>query len=78
MFMPFLDSVEKLQRANVLTGHFDNARFQLCKKEFKDFTDEDKEYLYFTEKNSRKNVEDRGVARTEIDTFFENLFEGNL
>ena len=70
------EAIRDLAKANYLTGVWDNRRFQLCKKEFTSFTEEDKSYLYKTEKNSRYNVEQRAVNRSVIDKCFKILVEG--
>lgn len=66
----FIDAICQLSKANRLTGIWDNRRFQECKKPFEEV---DCQYLYKTEKLSRKNVELRAVYRTQIDATFEKL-----
>ena len=65
-----IDGISELSKANILTGIWDNRRFQECKKPF---TEIDCKYLYKTEKLSRLNVERRAVHRTRIDELFEQL-----
>lgn len=69
----FVDAICQLSKANRLTGIWDNRRFQECKKPFAEVNTE---YLYKTEKLSRKNVELRAVYRTQIDVLFEQLLAG--
>lgn len=68
-----IEAISDLVVANNLTGLWDNRRFNLCKKPYEEFTEEDKAYLYTTEKNSRKNVENRAVQRKILDKTFQNL-----
>lgn len=73
----FISAVEGLSKANRLTGIWDNNRFQLCKKPFDAFSDEDKAYLYRTEKESRKNVELRAKYRQELDKAMKGLIDNS-
>ena len=66
----FVEAIVGLSKSNRLTGIWDNRRFQECKK---DFIDIDCEYLYKTEKFSRRNVEERALHKTQIDILFEKL-----
>jgi len=66
-------AIFNLAIANYLTGTWDNRRFQLCKKSFDEFSEEDKAYLYLTEKRSRYNVEQRAVNRVVIENCFKQL-----
>ena len=61
-----LDNLSYLSKSNRLTGIWDNRRFQEAKKEINLVN---LEYLYKTEKLSRKNVEARGLARTNLDNY---------
>lgn len=67
-----------LSEANYLTGVWDNRRNSLCQKSFDEFTEEEKAYLYHTEKMSRKNVEMRAVHRKEIDKTFAKMVNINI
>jgi len=69
----FFNAIIRLSEANYLTGVWDNRRNSLCKKAFEEFTDQEKAYLYHTEKMSRKNVELRAVHRTAIDRVFREI-----
>lgn len=60
----------QLSKVNRLTGIWDNRRFQECKKPFSEV---DPEFVYKTEKLSRKNVELRAIHRTQIDVLLEQI-----
>lgn len=75
MFMPMINAFERLVTANWNTGKYDNMRFQLCKKPYHEFVEDEKRLLYHTEKMSRGNVELRAVERNNIEEFFEELFK---
>lgn len=66
----FVDAICELAKVNVWTGIWDNRRFQECKKPFEEV---DCQYLYRTEKLSRKNVELRAVYRDRLDSIFDEL-----
>jgi hypothetical protein len=66
----FVNAIIGLSKSNRLTGIWDNRRFQECKK---NFTDIDCEYVYKTEKLSRRSVEERAAHKTQIDVLFEKL-----
>ena len=68
-------SVCDLSKANTLVGIWDNRRFQLCKKPYEEFTEDDKTLLYKTEKLSRRNVEKRAECRKNIDTAIKGIVE---
>lgn len=70
----FVDAVCELSKANTKTGIWDNRRFQACKQPVEKV---DHEYLYKTEKLSRKNVELRAVYRRRVDELFEQLLKHN-
>ena len=69
------EAIRDLVDANFWTGYWDNKRFNLCKKPLSEFTDNDKGYLYKTEKMSRFNVENRAVNRNLIEKSFIELFK---
>jgi hypothetical protein len=73
----FFKAITGLSEANYLTGVWDNRRNSLCQKPFNEFSEEDKAYLYHTEKLSRKNVELRAVHRKELDRVFKKLININ-
>jgi len=62
--------IKDLTVANRLTGIYDNLRNEECKK---DFNSVNHEFIYMTEKKSRKNVELRAFYRTEIDKYIKKL-----
>jgi hypothetical protein len=57
-----VEEISTLARANRAVGYWDHLRFNEVKKEKIDY-----EILLLSEKNSRKNVEQRAKSRTEID-----------
>jgi hypothetical protein len=57
-----VEEISALARANRAVGYWDHLRFNEVKKEKIDY-----EILLLSEKNSRKNVEQRAKSRTEID-----------
>lgn len=62
--LEFVDAVCDLAKANRQTGLWDHVRFEECKKPFAEV---DPAIIYLSEKNSRKNVEDRAVQRKILD-----------
>ena len=70
-----VDAIKNLVDANFWTGYWDNERNNLCKKPFNYFSYLDNEYLYRTEKESRKNVENRAVQRNMIEKLFADHFK---
>jgi hypothetical protein len=71
-FKKLVKAIAKLSAANRLTGIWDNRRYQECKKEFKQTNSQ---YIYISEKLSRKNVELRSKYRKVIDKEFKNLLK---
>lgn len=67
------DAIIALAKSNALTGKYDNMRFQLCKKDYKLFTEQEKALLYKTEKLSRHYVEDRGVQRAKLNNLLKQI-----
>lgn len=65
-------NISFLSKSNRLTGIWDNIRFQECKKKY---IDADIKLVYSSEKNSRKNVENRGVARSNLDLHLKDIFD---
>jgi len=70
--------IKMLTISNYLNGYFDQERFDLCKKEYSDFEEKEKKYLYKTEKNSRYFCERRSFLRTEIDKFLKTKYGSKL
>ena len=66
----FANAIAELNIANRLTGIWDNRRFNHCKKPVEKTSHE---FIYLTEKNSRKNVELRAKYRTQIDQCIQDL-----
>jgi hypothetical protein len=64
-----VEEISTLARANRAVGYWDHLRFSEVKKEKIDF-----EILLLSEKNSRKNVEQRAKSRTEIDRTLSEIF----
>ena len=62
--LEFVDAICDLAKANRQTGLWDHVRFEECKKPFSEV---DPAIIYLSEKNSRKNVEDRAVQRKILD-----------
>ena len=62
--------IKDLTVANRLTGIYDNLRNEECKK---DLNSVNHEFIYMTEKKSRKNVELRAFYRTQIDKYIKKL-----
>ena len=63
-------NISFLTRSNRLTGIWDNIRFQECKKKINDVNHK---LIYQSEINSRKNVENRGLARLNLDENLEKI-----
>ena len=66
----FLDSICELAKVNRLTGLWDHIRFEEAKKDLHMIS---LETMYFSEKNSRKNVESRAIQRKKIDQVLQKL-----
>lgn len=66
----FIDAFCELNKANTLTGIWDNRRFQTCKQPVECVN---LDYLYKTEKLSRQNVELRARYRKRLDEVYEQL-----
>lgn len=71
----FIDAVCELAKSNMRVGIWDNRRYELCKKPFEAFTDQDKAYLYKTEKLSRYYVELRAKYRRVIERTIKELIQ---
>ena len=64
-----VEEISILARANRAVGYWDHLRFNEVKK-----VDVNFEILLLSEKNSRKNVEQRARSRTEIDRTLSEIF----
>ena len=64
-----VNEISILARANRAVGYWDHLRFNEVKKDEVNF-----DLLLLSEKNSRKNVEQRAKSRTEIDRTLRELF----
>ena len=64
-----VEEISVLARANRAVGYWDHLRFNEVKKANIDF-----EILLLSEKNSRKNVEQRARSRSEIDRTLSEIF----
>jgi hypothetical protein len=64
-----VEEISTLARANRAVGYWDHLRFNEVKK-----VDINFEILLLSEKNSRKNVEQRAKSRTEIDRTLSEIF----
>ena len=64
--------LSELTNVNRLTGIYDNLRFQEAKK---DINLADLEFIYKTEKISRRNVELRAYWRTKIDEYVKSCLD---
>lgn len=73
LLLKYYRNILLLSKSNYLTGVWDNRRFSLCKKPFEQFSEEDKAFLYKTEKRSRYHVEQRAVARNYLETIYSKL-----
>ena len=71
----FIEAVSNLAIANRLTGLWDHVRFEECKKAFFDV---DPERIYLSEKNSRKNVEERAVQRKKLDLLLVSILAESI
>ena len=71
----FVEAVSNLAIANRLTGLWDHVRFEECKKAFSDV---DPQRIYLSEKNSRKNVEERAVQRKKLDLLLVNILAESI
>jgi hypothetical protein len=70
----FCEAVSALSKANRLTGLWDHVRFEECKKPFESV---DAHVIYTSEKNSRKNVEERARQRIILDSTIMKLININ-
>ena len=68
--MNLSELIKELNVANRRTGIYDNLRNEECKK---DLNSVNHEFIYMTEKKSRKNVELRAFYRTQIDKYIKKL-----
>ena len=64
-----VEEISILARANRAVGYWDHLRFNEVKKADINF-----DILLLSEKNSRKNVEQRAKSRTEIDRTLSEIF----
>jgi hypothetical protein len=64
-----VEEISVLARANRAVGYWDHLRFNEVKKANIDF-----DILLLSEKNSRKNVEQRARSRSEIDRTLSEIF----
>jgi len=64
-------NISLLAKSNRLTGIWDNIRFQECKKTF---NSTNMKLVYLSEKKARKNVENRGIARSNLDESLKKIF----
>jgi len=64
-----VEEISTLARANRAVGYWDHLRFNEVKK-----VDINFDILLLSEKNSRKNVEQRAKSRTEIDRTLSEIF----
>lgn len=67
-------NISLLAKSNRLTGVWDNIRFQECKKKI---NSTDMDLVYLSEKKGRKSVENRGVARTNLDENLKKILDKN-